>query len=73
MPPIFFSDMIKIYQINIKTWVWILYDDKGNQLIVSKECGTQEDCEQNIHLVVKYITVNHDKLDEEYPEFITHH
>lgn len=65
--------MIKVYQINTRTWVWILYDQEGNQLIVSKEFETQRECEQNIHLVVKYITVNHDKLDEDYPEFVSHY
>jgi hypothetical protein len=73
--------MIKVYQINTKTWVWILYDDKGNQLIVSKECQSEVECFQDLEkvkLAIGKAVLTEDSFQknrhkDDYPEFITHH
>ena len=73
--------MIKIYQINTRTWVWILYDQEGNQLIVSKEFRSEADCFINLERVklnLSALNLDENRITEgrdenDYPDFVTHY
>jgi hypothetical protein len=72
---------VKILQINSQTWMWILFNTEGKEILFSSECKTYEECQKNFDEVFNMFSLMPSVYkipikgndDSEFPEFVKHY